>query len=284
MPSPRRIPATATPISAKASTRRSRSPASSSPRSSRFWPSSSWAGWKRPKRRASSPPPTGCTRWPAASRQSSRRRPRRCCRSTKRRSPPTSRPGLRKPLPRSADRTLPERPFRLAGGAAVAVAVAALIGTLFWTILSAAAAQPPRTAHADVGYLIYISTLQAALSTVFSLIAGVALAWALDRLRFHGRRLLIALFAAAIVTPGLVVAFGLLTVWGRSGWLGGLNVPIFGLGGVVAAHVILDGAFATRILVARLDAIPERRLKTGQSLALSPWTRFAVIDWPAIRG
>jgi thiamine transport system permease protein len=187
-------------------------------------------------------------------------------------------------LLRSADRALPHRPLRLAGGAAVALAIAALIGTLFWTILRAASAQPPGTARADIGYLIYISTLQAALSTILSLLVGIALAWALDRLRFPGRRLLIALFASAIVTPGLVVAFGLLAVWGRSGWLGFLNVPIFGLGGVVAAHVILDGAFATRILLARLDAIPDKRLKTGQSLALSPWTRFAVIDWPAIRG
>ena len=53
---------------------------------------------------------------------------------------------------------------------------------------------------------------------------------------------------------------------------------------MVAAHTILDGAFAARILLARLDAIPEKRLQTGQSLALSPWTRFSVIDWPAMRG
>src|SRR6185312_6616406 len=83
---------------------------------------------------------------------------------------------------------------------------------------------------------------------------------------------------------GLVIAFGLIDVWGRTGWLGGLGLPIFGLGGVVAAHLILDAPFAARILLARLDALPESRLKTGQSLALSAWTRFAVIDWPAIRG
>jgi thiamine transport system permease protein len=86
------------------------------------------------------------------------------------------------------------------------------------------------------------------------------------------------------VTPGIIVAFGLLAVWGRAGWLGGLNVPIFGLGGVVAAHIILDAAFAARVLLARLDAIPDMRLKTGQSLALPAWTRFRVIDWPAMRG
>src|SRR4051812_9662747 len=105
----------------------------------------------------------------------------------KQRSQPTKRPGSRKLLPRSADRSLPQRPLRLAGGATVAVAVAALIGTLFWSILHAAASQPSGSAHADIGYLIYITVLQAALSTIFSLIAGVALAWTLDRLRFPGR-------------------------------------------------------------------------------------------------
>lgn len=171
----------------------------------------------------------------------------------------------------------------------MALAIAALIVTLFWSILRAAAAQPAGTSSVDLGYLVFISMLQATLSTGLSLAVGIALAWALNRLRFPGRNLVVGLFASAIVTPGLIVAFGLLSVWGRTGWLSTivghpLDLPIFGLGGVVAAHVILDGAFAARILLARLDAIPDMRLKTGQSLALDARTRFSVIDWPALRG
>jgi len=167
----------------------------------------------------------------------------------------------------------------------VALGVSALIGTLLLSIVAAARADGSGgVGHADLGWLLWITVLQASLSTALSLAAGIALAWALNRLRFPGRGLVIGLFAAAIVTPGIVVAFGLIDVWGRSGWLGGLNLPIFGLGGVVAAHLILDAPFAARILLARLDALPETRLKTGQSLALSAWTRFAVIDWPAMRG
>jgi thiamine transport system permease protein len=187
-------------------------------------------------------------------------------------------------LPRSADLTLPYRPLRLIGGAVIALAVAALIVALFWSILAAAASQPTGTSHIDLGYILYITTLQATLSTILSLLVGVALAWALNRLRFPGRNLVIAFFAAAIVTPGLVVAFGLIGVWGRAGWLGGLSVPIFGLGGVVAAHLILDATFAARILLARLETIPDLRLRTGQSLGLDPWTRFTILDWPAMRG
>jgi thiamine transport system permease protein len=138
-----------------------------------------------------------------------------------------------------------------------------------------------------------MSGTQAGLTTILSLTVGAALAWALNRLRFFGRDLVVGLFASAIVTPGILVAFGLLAVWGRAGLVNDvwrtlfgapLDIPIFGLGGILAAHLILDGAFAARVLLARLDAIPPARLKTGQSLGLTAWQRIAVLDWPAIRG
>ncbi|MEO8881971.1 MAG: hypothetical protein ABI377_00905, partial [Devosia sp.] len=175
----------------------------------------------------------------------------------------------------------------------VAVAVAALVVLLFRSIIVAASTQAAgMSGSVDIGHLLRMTAIQAGLSTVLSLIVGVALAWALNRLRFFGRGLVIGLFASAIVTPGLIVAFGLLTVWGRSGWInavahvlgGNIDMPIFGLGGILAAHVVLDGAFAARILLARLDAIPQTRLKMGQSLGLATAVRFRVIDWPAIRG
>ena len=187
-------------------------------------------------------------------------------------------------MPRSAELAIPHRPLRLLGGAAVALAIVVLVVLLFQAVLAAARTPASPGVGTDIGYLISITTLQATLTTILSLIVGVALAWALNRLRFVGRGLVIGLFASAIVTPGLVVAFGLIAIWGRSGWFGALGVPIYGLGGVVAAHVILDAAFAARVLLARLDAIPDMRLKTGQSLGLDAWTRFAAIDWPAMRG
>lgn len=185
--------------------------------------------------------------------------------------------------------SLPRRPLRLVAGATLALAIAALVAIVLASILrSATGAAESRV---DIWRLIVMTTTQAALSTVLSLIVGIALAWALNRLRFPGRDFVVGLFASAIVTPGLIIAFGLLAVWGRSGWVNEaslwltgqpLEVPIFGLGGIVAAHVILDASFAARILLARLDAIPEARLKMGQSLGLSAFRRFAIIDWPML--
>jgi len=184
---------------------------------------------------------------------------------------------------------LPRRPLRLAAGAGLATAITALIVVILLSILRNATAAAGTSV--DLWRLVGMTATQAGLSTLLSLLVGIALAWALNRLRFSGRDLIVGIFASAIVTPGLIIAFGLLAVWGRGGWINQaalaltgrpFEVPIFGLGGIIAAHVILDASFAARILLARLDAIPEARLKMGQSLGLSPWQRFAVIDWPML--
>lgn len=195
--------------------------------------------------------------------------------------------------PRSSNLVLPHRPLRLIAGAGIAAAIAGLVGLVLLAILATAANEPAaRQSSVDVWHLVSMTSIQAGLTTILSLLVGTALAWALNRLRFPGRDLVVGLFASAIVTPGLIVAFGLLSVWGRAGWVNQaslaltghpLEVPLFGLGGILAAHVILDASFAARILLARLDAIPEKRLKTGQSLGLDAWQRFVVIDWPMLR-
>jgi thiamine transport system permease protein len=187
---------------------------------------------------------------------------------------------------------LPHRPARLASASALTLIIAALIVAVLWAILAAATDATAGT-RVDIAHLLRMTSLQAGLTMVLSLSVGVVLAWALNRLRFAGRDLVVGLFAAAIVTPGMVVAFGLLSIWGRNGWINQISEtlfgvsfdsPAYGLSGILLAHVVLDGAFAARILLARLDAIPQSRLKVGQSLALGAWQRFALIDWPAMRG
>ena len=174
------------------------------------------------------------------------------------------------------------------------IIIALLISAMFMSIIGVAGQNigEQYSGGPDIAHLVRMSVIQAGLSTILSLISGIAIAWALNRLDFYGRSLIVSLFGAAIVAPGLVVAFGLISVWGRSGWIAGLfslsglrwEVNIFGLGGILFAHTILNGAFAARILLARLDAIAAAKLKIGRSLALSPLERFHHLDWPAISG
>ena len=178
---------------------------------------------------------------------------------------------------------------RRATGISIALSVAAVIGIVFWSIQHVAVTTS-RGMPTHIWHLLRMTGIQAGLSTFLSLIVGMALAWSLNRLQFTGRDIVAGLFATAIVTPGLVVAVGLLSVWGRAGWINTALAPlgislhgsIFGLSGILAAHVILNGAFAASVMLARLEAIPYRQLKLGQSLSLGPIRRFTILDWPAM--
>lgn len=188
-------------------------------------------------------------------------------------------------------RAIPRRPLRLLAGTVVAVGIVLLIVVVFVAIIRAATTSGGGISVSEITRLVGMTVTQAALTTILSLVVGIALAWSLNRLHFPGKGLLVGMFSSALVTPGLVVAFGLIAVWGRNGWINNLLEPVFGdtvlppvfgLGGILAAHVILDGAFAARILLARLDSIPPDRLKLGRSLGLSPTERFRHLDWPAL--
>ncbi len=181
------------------------------------------------------------------------------------------------------------RSSRLLTGAALAALVALVIVGVLLSIAAAANARP--AIPVDIGHLLRMTAIQAGLSTLLSLAIGLLLAWALNRRQFPGRALLVGLLSAALVTPGIAVGIGLITVWGRAGWANHLLAPlglqtgsIFGLHGILYAHVILDATFAARILLDRLDNLPATRLKMAQSLDLPPWARFRLLDWPAMAG
>lgn len=200
---------------------------------------------------------------------------------------------MKKPSPPSADRSGRWRPLRRRLGAAIATAIALLIAALLIALL-VAGRQFPTTGSSitPIPHLVAMSAIQAGTSTLLSIAAGIVLAWTLNRLRFPGRQLVIAVLSTALVLPSLVVVSGLLAVWGRGGWIGTLLAPfgswdgaaIFGFWGIVAAHVLLNGAFAARIFIDRLDAIPQTRLKLGRSLGLSPARRFLHLDVHALLG
>lgn len=141
---------------------------------------------------------------------------------------------------------------------------------------------------------LFWTTLQASLSTLFSVLMGVLLAWALShRTKFVGRSIYIALLSSAMVLPTLVVALGIVTIFGRSGWINDslhiLQLPtfdpfIFGLSGIVMAHVYFNASYVARTLLSRFESIPLEQRKLTRSLGLNAWQRFKIIELPAISG
>lgn len=180
-------------------------------------------------------------------------------------------------------------------GLATAFGLLALVTAVLWQLLSASQTAP--NVFSTIGgrdwQIVRYTTAQAALSTFLSILVGLLLAWALShQRRFPGRALLVALLSTALVLPTLVVVFGLVTVLGRKGWLNDIaNATfgadfggfIYGIAGILVAHVYLNGSLAVRSLLNRLETIPLEKRKLARSLGLSSWQRFLLIEWPTIR-
>ena len=74
---------------------------------------------------------------------------------------------------------------------------------------------------------------------------------------------MVALLGAPFLLPAIVAVFGILAIWGRAGLfsrgLEALGLPgldVYGLGGVVLAHVFFNLALVARLLLQGWLAIP----------------------------
>ncbi len=141
--------------------------------------------------------------------------------------------------------------------------------------------------------LIEFTLFQAFLSTLLSIFIGTLLAWSLAHQNsFQGRDFLIALLSSSLVLPTLIVVFGVITILGNNGWVNrsllylfdfSFENSIYGLGGILIAHVYLNASFAARSLLHIFESIPKERYKLAKSLNFSTYRRFVLIEFPAIK-
>lgn len=140
-------------------------------------------------------------------------------------------------------------------------------------------------------HITWFSFYQSSLSTLISLACAVPIARAVHRRQFKGRHLLVKLFSMTLVMPVLVAVFGLLSIYGHSGWLAallqqvGLSLPfnIYGLGGILLAHVFFNLPYASRLLLQTLQEIPEDQHKLCAHLGMTGWQKFRLVEWPRLR-
>jgi thiamine transport system permease protein len=132
--------------------------------------------------------------------------------------------------------------------------------------------------------------LQATLSALLSVVIAVPLARALARRRFPGRGLLVALLGAPFILPVIVAVLGLLAVFGQSGVLNRvlspLGVPeirIYGLHGVLLAHVFFNLPLATRLILQGWLAIPAEQFRLSATLGLGRAAVWRSIELPMLK-
>ena len=139
--------------------------------------------------------------------------------------------------------------------------------------------------------VITFSVWQAILSTVLSVGLAIPVAIALSREQnFPGRTALLNLFSLSLVMPTLVAIFGIVAVYGRTGWLNqaldtfGLPpMSLYGLNGILIAHIFFNLPLATRIFLVALDGIPPAQWRLASQLGLQGFARLKHLEWPAIR-
>ncbi|MCA3561659.1 MAG: ABC transporter permease subunit [Aestuariivirga sp.] len=174
------------------------------------------------------------------------------------------------------------RPSRAPAYAALAFLVVALTAG-FLPVLGMGLEQGLSGLDPYVFRVLRFTLLQAGLSTLLSLALGLPLARALARQSsFPGRGLLLQLLNLPLALPAIVVIIGVIEVYGARGWLGGL-FDIYGLQGILLAHVFFNVPLAARLILSDLERIPAESWKLSAQLGLGPRAIWRLVEWPAVR-
>jgi len=171
------------------------------------------------------------------------------------------------------------------------VAAVLVLGLTFGTLGAVAwrAEDVSRLGPADWAAIRFTLT-QALLSATISVALAIPLARALARRQFAGRSILVTLLGAPFILPVIVAVLGLLAVFGRNGlvstvlgWVGLEPVQIYGLHGVVLAHVFFNLPLATRLLLQGWLSIPAERFRLAASLGFTPGDILRRLEVPMLR-
>ncbi len=190
--------------------------------------------------------------------------------------------------------TARQRLVALSGGGLVLAALFLFVGLAIAKLVALggwAAALAVVTDRYILGVLQF-TLFQASLSTALSILFAIPVARALARQRhFAGRIWLVRLLAVPMGLPALIGALGLIAVWGRQGIANqglsflGLSEPvsIYGLTGILIAHVFFNMPLACRFLLIGLERIPGEYWLMSASLGLRDRDVFRFIEWPVMR-
>lgn len=139
--------------------------------------------------------------------------------------------------------------------------------------------------------LVKFTFYQASLSTLISLIVAFLLAKALADRHFVGKDFLLKILSVSFILPTLVVILGIMSVYGREGWLAQIfnaldidyTFSLYGLSGILLAHVFYNFPFAFRIFAQALASVPSEHHQLSAQLGFNRWQHFLYLEWPHLR-
>ena len=131
--------------------------------------------------------------------------------------------------------------------------------------------------------VILFSLKQATLSTMLSVSQGLLIAWSFAHYgNFPLRSVILGLFGLPLVIPAIVAVLGIVSVYGAQGWLP-LGGKLYGLTGIILAHLFFNIALAVRLFLPVWDSIPDQHWRISAQLGMSRKAQWKTIEWPAIK-
>ncbi|OOH91485.1 thiamine/thiamine pyrophosphate ABC transporter permease ThiP [Pasteurellaceae bacterium 15-036681] len=139
--------------------------------------------------------------------------------------------------------------------------------------------------------ILKYSLLQAGLSALFSTILGILTARSFYYLNFKGKALLYKLISFAWALPSMVVIFAIIGAWGNSGWLvQGLktlglpaDLQLYGLQGILIAHLFFNIPLVTKYCLEALNRIPSSQHQLAAQLNLTGINYFRIVELPTLK-
>ncbi len=131
--------------------------------------------------------------------------------------------------------------------------------------------------------VIFFSLWQASLSTFLSIGIAVVVARAFAHYgHFPLRSLILGLFGLPLVVPAVVAVLGIVSVYGSQGWIP-LGSKLYGINGILLAHLFFNIPLAVRLLLPVWNNIPQQYWRIGAQFGMTNWQQWRHIEWPALR-
>ena len=140
--------------------------------------------------------------------------------------------------------------------------------------------------------IIFFTIYQSLLSALLSIIIALPLALSVRKyLQYRIIKLILSLAWLSFVLPVIIGVFAIIKLHGVSGWFSDISVLfgygtlnyIYGMNGILLAHIFFNVPFAIRIILFSLNSVPAELWRIAIQNNFNRWNIFTQIEWPAIR-
>ena len=140
--------------------------------------------------------------------------------------------------------------------------------------------------------IIYFTIYQSLISCFLSILVALPLALTIQKyVKYRLVKIVLSLAWLSFISPVIIGVFAIIKLHGISGWISDVSLfitgekleYIYGLNGILIAHIFFNVPFALRMILSSLNTIPNELWRVAIQNNLNRWQLFKILEWPAIR-